>query len=143
MAQAHASMIEFMEQALVLLNEELALDPITFWHAHRPTAHLKADDDDPVVDEGLLVVRFHGQSCFLGNTLPFRFLVRLARHPNIYLSYEDLLDEVWEGVRSDEAVRSVVKRLRSKLRQNGMADLANAIDGSEPGRYALKIDSKS
>jgi DNA-binding winged helix-turn-helix (wHTH) protein len=45
---------------------------------------------------------------------------------------------VWGGVRSDSTVRTAIKRLRAALRQAGMSELANAIDGSSPGRYALR-----
>ena len=37
---------------------------------------------------------------------------------------------------SHEAIRSVVKTLRSRLRQAGMKNLADAIDGSVPRHYA-------
>ena len=81
-----------------------------------------------------------GRTCFLGNSLHFRLLGRLAQRPNSYFSYEDLFARVWDGgVRSDDAVRSVVKRLRRALRRAGLGDLAKAIDGSVPGHYALKL----
>jgi DNA-binding response OmpR family regulator len=135
MAEAHASMIEFMEQALELLNEELALDPFTFWYTHKP----KRRADVPAVDHELFTVTFRGRTCFLGNTLPFRFISRLARRPNVYVANEDLLSDVWQGVRSDDATRGVVKRLRGALRRAGMAELAEAIDGTTTGHYALKL----
>ncbi len=71
----------------------------------------------------------------------FRFVQRLARRPDTYLTYNELLRDVWDGVRSDAAIRSVVKRLRRALREAGMDDLADAIDGSTPGRYALRINT--
>jgi hypothetical protein len=33
----------------------------------------------------------------------------------------------------------VVKVLRRRLREAGMGELADAIDGTVPGRYALKL----
>lgn len=90
-------------------------------------------------DAEMFTITFQGKSCFLGNTLPFRFFVRLARRPNTYVTYEDLLEDVWEGVRTDDAIRSVVKTLRSKLRDARMGALADAIDGSVPGHYGLKL----
>ena len=139
MAAAHASMIEFMEQALALLNEELALDPVTFWRSHRAESPSRAAANSPTVDRDTFVVRFRGKTCFLGNSLPFRLFERLLHRPNTYVTYEDLFSEVWQGVRSEEAVRSVVKRLRAMLRQCGMAELATAIDGSVSGHYALNL----
>jgi DNA-binding response OmpR family regulator len=72
--------------------------------------------------------------------LPLKLFERLARRPNQYLSYERLLDEVWEGTRSFSAIRSVVKTLRGRLVKAGMADLADAIDGSVYRHYGLKLD---
>jgi len=37
------------------------------------------------------------------------------------------------------AVRSAVKRLRTTLRQAGIPKLADAINGSVPGRYSFKL----
>jgi DNA-binding response OmpR family regulator len=74
--------------------------------------------------------------------LLFRLLERLAAQPEKYLSYEDLLSEVWESNRSDGAVRSVVRRLREALRSQGMDEVAEGIDGSVPGHYALKLSAK-
>jgi Transcriptional regulatory protein, C terminal len=89
------------------------------------------------------LVSFRGDTCILGNGLLFRFLAFLADRPNAYLTYQELLDEVWDGPRSDSAIRSVVKRLRVLLRQKGMPELADAIDGSMPGRYGLRFSSKT
>lgn len=132
-------MIQLMEEALGLLNEELALDPVTFWNVHRRNPPAKPSANLPTLDRETFVVRFRGKSCFLGNTLPFRFLERLARRANSYITYEDLFADVWNGVRSEDAVRSVVRRLRAMLRQSGLAELATAIDGSIPNHYALNL----
>ncbi len=139
LAEVNAAMIDLMERALSLLNEELALDPIEFWRSCMPTAGSSASHGQLALDRGLLSVTFRGQSCFLGNTLPFQLFARLVGRPNVYLSYEELLTEVWQGIRSDSAVRGVVKRLREKLRKAGMMELADAIDGTVPGHYALKL----
>jgi DNA-binding response OmpR family regulator len=131
--------MDLMEQTLDMLCEELALDPLTYIQA-RPTSRAgPVGQYDFMIDPGFLSVRHKGRVCFLGNTLPFKFLCRLAQRPNAYVSYEDLLTEVWAGVRSDDAVRSVAKTLRSRLRQAGLGDLADAIDGTVSGHYALKL----
>jgi DNA-binding response OmpR family regulator len=140
MAAAHASMIDFMEQALSLLNEELALDPVTFWHSHKSGGAATSSAKLPSVDRDSFSIRFRGKECFLGNTLPFRLFERLMHQANTYVAYEELLTDVWDGVRSDEAVRSVVKRLRATLRHGGMPELATAIDGSVVGHYALNLE---
>lgn len=93
------------------------------------------------VDRSRLTVTFRGKSCFLGNTLPFRFLERLAEKPNTFVPHEELLTDVWEGNRSDAAVRSVVKTLRRKLRDAGLTEVADAIDGTTSGHYTLKLSA--
>jgi len=138
LAEAHASMMELMEQTMTLLNEELALDTVTFWKTRHSLTASSRVASQLVVDHEHLRVSFRGKTCFLGNTLPFRLFACLASRPNAYLTYEELLDEVWDGIRSDSAIRSVVKRLRARLRREGLPELADAIDGSMPGRYGLR-----
>ncbi len=91
----------------------------------------------PVMDYSTFSVQHESTICFLGNTLPFRLLARLLRRPNSYVSHQILLDEIWDGIRSPEAVRSVVKTLRSKLRDAGLVTLSNSIDGKTRGHYAV------
>ena len=141
LAEAHASEMKLMEQMSALLHEELALDAATFWKTRGPALGSTRSDHPLQIDRDRLTVSFRDKSCFLGNTLPFRLVDYLARHLNTYLTYTDLLENVWECRCTDSAIRSVVKRLRSSLRQSGMDDLANAVDGSVPGRYALRLDS--
>jgi len=141
LAESQAKTIELMEQTLTLLGEELAIDAISFWKSRTAVITSPQSGDFLMIDHNRLQVVFRGRSCVLGNTLPFKLLARLARRPNTYVTYDELLSEVWEGVRSEAAVRSVVKRLRQALRREGMADLAEAIDGTEAGRYCLRVDS--
>lgn len=141
LAESYAATMALMEETYALLSDELALDPLDYFARWAGTAQHQAERR-PVVAEARLTVTFGGRTCFLGNTLPFRLLARLARRPNCYVTHEDLLADVWErGVRSDAAVRSVVKTLRQKLRRAGLGELADAIDGSAPGRYALRLPS--
>ncbi|WP_437226581.1 helix-turn-helix domain-containing protein [Planctomicrobium sp. SH661] len=92
----------------------------------------------PVADRSTLSVVFQGKSCFLGNTLLFRFFEALSRRPNRYFAHSELLDEVWGGQRSESSIRNVAKRLRDRLVLTGMAEVANAIDGSTAGYYILR-----
>jgi DNA-binding response OmpR family regulator len=138
LAESYAATMELMEQTFALLDEDLAIDAITFWNS-RTSARLYPAIRSPHVDHDQLQVHFRGKTCLLGNTLPFRFLAYLLRRPNKYVTYEELLHHVWDGRRSDAAVRSVVKRLRQQLRRGGMGDLADAIDGSHAGRYAFRL----
>jgi DNA-binding response OmpR family regulator len=51
----------------------------------------------------------------------------------------DLLEEVWDGEdREISTIRSLVRRLRNKLKRGGMDDLADAIQGYN-GRYILNL----
>ena len=106
-----------------------------------------ADDKWRVVDNSCsssltinretLMVRWNGCSCYLGFTMAFRLLERLARRPNFYVTHDQLLQDIWGGPRSKSAIRSAINDLRSRLASAGMGDLANAIDGTNVGRYGL------
>jgi DNA-binding response OmpR family regulator len=138
LAEAHAATMEVMERTYELLCEELALDPQEC--LSRPAAlDPPADHTHPVIDRSRFTVSFRGRTCCLGNTMPFRFLARLVEGLNCYVSHQDLFEDVWDGQRSADAVRSVVRTLRQKLRQEGLAELAAAIDGTQPGHYALRL----
>ncbi|HUQ71689.1 MAG TPA: winged helix-turn-helix domain-containing protein [Planctomycetaceae bacterium] len=137
LAAVHAATISAHEEAIAIFQAELdALDdPAT----HDAGAQPPASSDRPAIDKSKLSVVYRGGRCFLGNTLGLRFLERLLRRPNQYLSYATLLDDVWQAQRADSSVRSVVKELRSKLRMAGMVDLAEAIDGRVKGHYGLML----
>jgi DNA-binding response OmpR family regulator len=90
------------------------------------------------VERAMLAVIWRGRTCHLGNTLPFRFIERIARRPGHYVRVSQLVEELWGGSRSPSSVRSVVSDLRFKLRAAGLGDLADLIDGSNPGHYGLR-----
>jgi len=100
------------------------------------------DHPHPIIDQSRLTVTLGGRTCRLGNTIPFRFLARLAESPGRYVSHEQLIDDVWDGQGSDDALRSVVKRLRRRLRAAGLDDLAGAINGLTPGYFVLQLGSE-
>jgi DNA-binding response OmpR family regulator len=141
LADCYAATLETMEQNLTLLGDELTLDPLTYFRT-RVRAQGPSPGPQPLrIDPNRRTVYFRGRTRFLGGRLPFRLLGRLARRPNTFVSHEDLLEDVWDGaVRSDDAVRSAVKALRQRLRPAGLGDLADAIDGTVPGHYALRLD---
>jgi DNA-binding response OmpR family regulator len=140
LAQSHASTIELMEQVLALFSEEKELDPISFWHSRKGVTNRNGlSKAFPIIDEQLLSVRYRDRLCHLGSKLPYRLFKRLLQRPNTYFTHDELLNDVWRGVRSSSAVRSAVKRLRSMLRKAKMPELADAIDGSIPGRYAFRL----
>jgi DNA-binding response OmpR family regulator len=91
------------------------------------------------IDRALYSVHWREKSCVLGCTTGFRLLERLARRPNEYVSTDRLLEELWAGSRTYSTVRSTVCRLRLKLQDSGLEDLAECIDGRVQGHYALMI----
>lgn len=130
-----------MEETLATLCRELELEDAGWLDA------VLAIDADvappssafrPVADRSTLSVVFQGKSCFLGNTLLFRFFETIARRPNRYFAHSELLNEVWGGQRSESSIRNVAKRLRDRLVLTGMTEVACAIDGSTPGYYVLR-----
>lgn len=81
-----------------------------------------------LIDESRFTVHCNGATCDLGATVLFRLFRRLVDSAGRFLSIEDLVEDVWGGDhRTGSAVRSAVWKLRSRLREAGMADLAGAI----------------
>lgn len=113
--------------------------------AEPPPANLPTDNGGrhpPIADRTTFSARWDGKTCHLGNTITFRLLERLARRANQFVSCDVLLQEVWEGRRSREAVRSAVKVLRQKLTSAGMGRLADAIDGNTAHHYRLSLNGR-
>ena len=135
-----AQLVTVLNEAVVLANEifseideEIAVTP----HQHDRFG----DHRLPCVDRTAFSIIWSNRTCYLGNTLPFRFFERLARRPNQFFSYGQLFQDVWDGEeRSNEAVRSVVKVLKKKLAEAGMDALAAAINGKNPGYYGLALN---
>jgi DNA-binding response OmpR family regulator len=105
--------------------------------------NVQAFNGRPVADRPSYSICWRGKTCFLGNTLPFRLFAQLAHHPNRFYTYDELLCDVWKGCRSQEAIRSVVKVLRRKLREAGMGDLATAISGNAWNNLGLNLDGQT
>jgi hypothetical protein len=139
LAEAHSATLVVLTRTYELLCRELALDPLDYFEHRRAEPSPPAPAACPVIDRSRFTVSFRGRTCCLGNTIPFRFLARLAGRPNRYASHEDLIEDVWGGECSDDALRSVVKNLRRRLRGAGLGEVADAIDGSQPGHYALRL----
>jgi hypothetical protein len=141
LAAAHASAAVLAQEIIVTVGERLGLDLDEI----APVAAMLAASSSnggisaprPIVDAATFSVHWDGKVCVLGNTLPFRLLERLGRRPNQFIHCDQLLDDVWQGLRSREAIRSVVKVLKQKLVQAGMDDLAASIKGNQPRHYGL------
>ncbi|GJQ29597.1 MAG: hypothetical protein HBSAPP03_14810 [Phycisphaerae bacterium] len=96
-------------------------------------------DIEPIcrLDRQTFSVYWQQRACFLGYTLPFRLLERLAQRSNQYVSVDRLVQDLWGGPKAPSTIRSAVSDLRFKLRAAGMSGLADMIDGSNPGHYGL------
>src|SRR4051812_20559228 len=93
----------------------------------------------PLLSDSTLSVCWKGRSLYLGHTVRFRLLDRLARRPNQYVTHLDLLHDVWDDEElTTDTIRSTVRHLRRRLRDGGMGGLAKAIRGHN-GRYILEL----
>jgi hypothetical protein len=93
----------------------------------------------PLMDESTLSVIWSGKTLYLGNTHGYRLLARLAQRVNQYVTHLELLRDIWDDEFADTSLlRSGVQRLRVKLRDGGMGDLACAINGHH-GHYMLDL----
>jgi DNA-binding response OmpR family regulator len=107
-----------------------------FGDAAGALANLLGSDDDPaalyqqpIINSASMTVTWQGRTCRLGSTILFRLMERLARRPNQYVPYDRLMRDVWEGSRSDDAIRAAAMRLKRRLRGARMPGLAKAIQG--------------
>jgi 7-cyano-7-deazaguanine synthase in queuosine biosynthesis len=88
--------------------------------------------------EGTFEVRVRGKSCFLGNTLEYRFLERLASSLGRFVAVSTLYEEVWgDSQTGKNAVQRVCTNLRRQFRNAGIAELR--IDGKQVGHYRLVL----
>ena len=144
LARVYSHEMARLESALSILSQELEFKEAMLWDEPLTSAGGGPTPCDlPVADRSLLAIRWRGRMCFLGNTISFRLFERLARRPNQYVSYAQLLNDAWEGSRSSDAIRSAVKVLRKKLAENDMEELASMIDGSMIEHYGLTLHQRS
>ncbi len=141
LAESQAAAETLIEETISILSRILELGDNFPTHvadqAHRPTD--LSESDALAVDRATLSVIWQGRTCFLGNTLLFWFFNRLAQSRNRYVSHVDLLDDVWGGQRQSATIRGVAKRLRDRLVESGMEELADSIDGTVSGYYGLML----
>lgn len=132
-----AAVVEHFVHMKALLVLALDTDDANFTDGH--LAESQRQLEFPRVDHGRFSINWQGKTCCLGNTLPFHLFARIARSPNRYVTHVDLLEDVWRGRREPTTIRGVVKRLRDRLIEDGMQDLAKAIDGSVKGHYRFTL----
>jgi hypothetical protein len=110
LASTYVQAVRQLEDTLAILCRELDLQETSWLEnvlALEPVASPAASAFRPVADRTTLSVLFQGKTCFLGNTLLFRFFEVISRRPNLYISHDQLLDEVWGGIRSESTIRNV------------------------------------
>ncbi len=142
LAEAHARAACLLGEIVSALCEDLDLDAASIVTVNRQATvspPARSYKPIPVANPDTLAVHWNGRTCFLGNTLAFKLFERLSRRPNYFFSHAVLLDDVWQCQVTKEAMRSVVKTLKQKLRMAGMEDLAMAIDGSRRECYGLMM----
>ncbi len=114
LAQSH------MKSALCLsqLQDFFATDP-----------DVRSDNSDvPRADENTFCIYWRNRKCHLGHTQSFFLFSKLLHRCNHFVSYEQLLRDVWGGqTKSDETVRSAIRELKHKLCRGKMRKLALAI----------------
>lgn len=88
----------------------------------------QANDGAPVIDEHTFTIQWNGEIVHIGCGIPFRLFAFLARHPEQFIPYDRLIEHVWHGApRSDQTIRSQLRRVRDGLRAAGLSTLADAI----------------
>jgi DNA-binding response OmpR family regulator len=112
------------------------------WGRPKDAKHRNPPPKRPLVDSSTFSVCWAGRTCSLRRTILFRLAQRLARHPNQYITPDQLLRDVWDGgVKSPDTIRSAVRHLRCRLVHAGMAELADSIQASG-GCYGLILDGR-
>ena len=130
------------DEIRAIVHVELDSHPPIAWERPQNARHRNPPPERPLVDGSTFSVRWAGRTCCLRRTILFRLAQRLARHPNQYVTPDQLLHDVWDGgVKSPETIRSAVRHLRHRLANAGMQDLAAAIQGSG-GCYGLILDGR-
>jgi len=130
------------DEVRAIVHAELDSHPPIGWERQQIARHRDLPPERPLVDGSTFSVRWAGRTCCLRRTILFRLAQRLARHPNQYVTPDQLLHDVWDGgVKSPETIRSAVRHLRHRLANAGMQDLAAAIQGSG-GCYGLMLDGR-
>jgi len=89
-----------------------------------------------IVRERFTVSDESGHSCFLGNTILFSLIGRLAQRSNVFVHIDVLKQDVWKDDHvADETVMRTARSLRAKLRQAGI--VAVTVNTSQKQHVAL------
>jgi len=119
LAALHSAASVLAQEATSLVSADDTIQPRIGWRLPR--------NGELVVSNVMCCVEWRGRRCVLGPSLLFKMIHRLSRHPERYFTYELLMDEVWQRQCTEDAVRTLVKRLRRALNDAGMPGLASSI----------------
>lgn len=131
------------EELRATIRAELDAKPVTqtIRGSGRPESDNPQGRNRPHVDHSTLSVLWDGRTCQLGYTVLFRLIDRLSRRPNQFVTFDQLLRDVWDGgLRSPDTIRSAIRNLRQRLNDAGMNRLATSIQG-RAGRYGLILNN--
>jgi 7-cyano-7-deazaguanine synthase in queuosine biosynthesis len=91
-----------------------------------------------VLDSERFEARMGSCACFLGKTMEFALLDRLNRRPSLFVSYDQLREDVWEDIETEKnTIQRTVSNLRRKLKGAGLTSVV--IDGEQEGHYRLVL----
>ena len=90
-----------------------------------------------IIDPGRFTVEYNSEGpCFLGSTIPFSLITRLARRFDTFHHYDKLKLDVWrDEYVSDDTVGRTARYLRSKLADSGIVGIT--LDTSQKHHVAL------
>jgi len=93
-------------------------DQIISWQAIR-SGTPEPSRNGLVLDAGRFTICYRDQEPeFLGKTILFDLLARLAKRPSVFVDFNTLKEEVWKDSQTDDAtVGRTIRRLRAKLNE--------------------------
>ena len=108
-------------------------------------SHDKSDnvpDAGLVLDRSNFVVKWDGERSLFGDTMLFRCLAALVANPNEPVENDQLVRAIDTGcIQGRNDVRTAIYRIRKKLVDANMADLARRIENVR-GAYLIRLSKK-
>ena len=77
-----------------------------------------------IVNTGTFSIEWKSKTCKLGNYRPFHLFRALHGKLNTYVSYHELIEQVWGGVKvEDNTIHKTAGNLKTSLDEAGMGEL--------------------
>jgi hypothetical protein len=94
------------------------------------------EPDLPVIDpDEQFTIRWRGYPCYLGDNDSFRIMRRIIEAKNRMASREEIGLAIGSDYFTDEALRQAASRLKKKLKEAGLGELAARLKTTENGKY--------